>query len=171
MSASKLIARPLVALAALAALAGCATGPMGGYGGSGSTAFNVDDFAWSTRQGPASIDGTVDYRRDGEVFACTGSVVLTPETGYTRNRFQTLYGSTERAAVPEAVVRARSVPDANADYRTYVRQTTCQNGRFTYTGLPDGRWFAIATVSAGGDRIVLMRRVETRGGRRVPLAL
>ena len=121
------------------------------------------DFASSRR--PASIDGTVDYRRDGEVFACTGSVVLTPETGYTRNRFQTLYGSTERAAVPEAVVRARNVPDPNADYRAYVRSERCENGRFRFSGLPDGGWFVIVPVSADSDRIVLMRFIQTRGGR------
>ena len=47
--------------------------------------------------------------RDGQSFACTGSVALTPDTPYTRARFQTLYGSTDQAAIPEAVVRARTV--------------------------------------------------------------
>jgi hypothetical protein len=63
------------------------------------------------------------------------------------------------------VVRARTVPDPNADYRSFVRSTTCQNGRFEFSGLPDGDWFIIIPVSAGGDRIVLMRRIGTRGGR------
>ena len=39
-------------------------------------------------------------------FGCTGSVALTPDTPYTRARVRTLYGSTEQAAVPEAIVRA-----------------------------------------------------------------
>ena len=162
-------ARHLIAIAAVAAsLAACETVPMGnsaGSGGSTSAAFSAEDFAWSVRSGRGSIDGRVAYSRDGQAFACTGSVALTPDTPYTRARFRTLYGSTDRAAIPEAVVRARTVPDPNADYRSFVRSTTCQNGRFEFSGLPDGDWFIIAPVSAGGDRIVLMRHIGTRGGR------
>jgi hypothetical protein len=168
-------APPLIAvLAAGAVLAGCETLPMGDFGPPPppSRAFNAADFAWSVGQGQASIDGRVAYSRDGQAFNCTGSVALTPDTPYTRARFQTLYGSTARAAVPEAVVRARTVPDPNADYRSFVRSATCQDGRFSFSGLPDGGWFLIAPVTAGGqDRIVLMRRVETRGGRRTAVTL
>ena len=68
--------------------------------------------------------------------------------------------------MPEAIVRARTVPDPNADYRSYVRSTTCENGRFNFSGLPDGGWFVIAPVSADGEeRVVLMRHVDTRSGR------
>lgn len=164
---------PLIAVAALGvSLAACETVPMGGGFGPGSGpgaapgVFRGDDFAWSTATGRASIDGQIDYRRNGRVFACTGSIGLTPDTPYTRARFRTLYGSTDRAAVPEAIVRARTVADPNADYRSFVRSTTCANGRFSFTGLPDGGWFIIAPVSADGEeRVVLMRHVETRGGR------
>jgi len=163
---------PLIAAVALgAALSACETVPMdGGFGpGPGMPprgVFDARDFAWSTASGPASIDGRIDYRRDGRVFDCTGSVGLTPDTPYTRARFRTLYGATDRAAVPESIVRARTVPDPNADYRSYVRSTTCRDGRFSFSGLPSGGWFVIAPVSAGGDdRVVLMRYVTTRNGR------
>jgi len=162
-------ARHLIAVAAVAAsLAACETVPMNdpGYGPRpSSAAFSADDFGWSTGSGRGSIDGRVAFMRDGQAFACTGSVALTPDTPYTRARFQTLYGSTDRAAIPEAVVRARTVENPSADYRSFVRSTTCQNGRFEFSGLPDGDWFIIAPVSAGGDRIVLMRQIGTRGGR------
>ena len=164
---------PLVAALTLGGLlAACETVPMdGGFGprpgyGAAPGVFRADDFAWSTASGSASIDGRIDYRRGGQPFACTGSVGLTPDTPYTRARFRTLYGDTERAAVPEAVIRARTVADPSADYHFYVRSTTCQNGRFSFTGLPDGGWFIIAPVSAGGDdRVILMRHVDTRSGR------
>jgi len=62
------------------------------------------------------------------------------------------------------------VENPSADYRSFVRSTTCENGRFEFSGLPDGDWFIITPVSAGGDRIVLMRRISTRGARvSVPL--
>lgn len=162
-------ARHLIAVAAVAvALAGCETVPMNGSGSGprpSSSAFSAEAFAWSAASGRGAIDGRVAFSRDGQAFACTGSVALTPDTPYTRARFQTLYGSTDRAAIPEAVVRARTVENPSADYRSFVRSATCQNGRFEFSGLPDGDWFIITPVSAGGDRIVLMRRVGTRGGR------
>jgi len=161
--------RLLSALAATAALAStlaaCAPVPgPAGYGPAPSAAFNPADFGWSARSGNAGIEGRVAFGRDGQSFACTGSVALTPDTPYTRARFQTLYGSTDQAAIPEAIVRARTVADPNADYRSYVRSATCQNGAFRFDGLPDGGWFLITPVSAGGDRIVLMRHVVTRAG-------
>lgn len=167
MSAAK-PALPLIALAATAALlSACESVPMGGGFGPppGPAPFRAEDFAWSTRTGRASIDGRVDYRRDGQTYACTGSVALTPDTPYTRARFRSLYGSTDRAAVPEAIVRARTVADPNADYRSFVRSDVCRDNRFAFSGLPSGGWFIIVPVSAGGDRVVLMRHVDTRNGR------
>ena len=158
--------RPFILLGAVAAaLAACAPTP-GPYGPVQPAAFAADDFAWSQAAGQSSIEGRVAFNQNGKSYACVGSAGLTPDTPYTRARFRTLYGSTERAAVPAAVVRARTVPDPNADYRSYVRSTTCRDNRFEFTGLPDGGWFIIAPVSADGEeRVVLMRHVETRGGR------
>lgn len=160
--------RSILAIAALAlGAAACSTVPGGpAYGPPPPAGFDAAAFGWSTRQGQAAIDGRVAYRQGAQVYGCTGSVAVTPETPYTRARFHSLYGSTQAAAVPEAVVRARTVADPNADYRSYVRAGTCADNRFSITGLPDGGWFVIVPVSAGGDdRVVLMRRVETRGGR------
>lgn len=157
---------------ALGVLGACETLPSANaYGPPSTTAFNVEAFGWSTRSGQASINGTIAYQQDGRAFDCIGSVGLTPDTPYTRARFNTLYGSVSRAAVPVAVVRARSVPDPNADYRSFVRDVTCADRRFNFTGLPDGGWFIIAPVSDGGEPIVLMRRVETRGGRMISVTM
>lgn len=159
----------------LAALGACAptTGALPGPAPAARAVFNVDDFAWSAAQGSAAIEGRVTFRQNGRAYDCTGSVGLTPDTPYTRARFQTLYGSTERAALPESVVRARTVPDPNADYRRYVRSATCDGGQFRIEGLPNGSWFVIVPVSAAGseDRVVLMRRVQTVGGRTAQVTL
>ena len=172
-----LAVRPLtvLSLAAMAVMgAACApttmTGPMMPPPPP-STAFSTEAFAWSTSGGRNGIEGRVSFQREGAAYACTGSVALTPDTPYTRQRFATLYGSTSQAAVPEAVVRARTVADPNADYRSFVRSTTCTDGRFTFAGLPDGGWFIITPVSAGGERVILMRRVVTRGGRVLTVTL
>jgi hypothetical protein len=158
--------RTLITISAVAVgLTACApTMEATGTGHVPTAAFSVEDFAWSALGGNAVIDGRVAYTRDGQSFDCTGSVGLTPDTPYTRHRFQTLYGSTEQAAIPEAVVRARTVPDPGADYRSYVRSQTCQSGRFRFSDLPEGGWFLITPVSAGGERVILMRHVVTRTG-------
>ncbi|MBU1325039.1 MAG: hypothetical protein KJ676_07330 [Alphaproteobacteria bacterium] len=158
----------LLAVLAVTAMtaAACATAPGGGpVPVIEDTSFDAADFAWSTQGGAGSIDGRVDYRAGGVAYTCSGSVGLVPDTPYTRSRFRSLYGSTDRAAVPEDVVRARNVPDPNADYRAFTRSDACSGNRFDFAGLPDGSWFVIAPVSgADGGRMVLMRRVTTRGG-------
>ena len=167
--------RPSLALAAVLAgglaLSACATTPMGG--GTTSSEFSAEAFAWSTRAGQASIEGRVAYAQDARTFRCVGNVGLIPDTGYTRARMQRLYGSTERAAVPAAVVRARSAGEQGADYRSFERAEACTDNGFRFTGLPDGGWFLIVPVTTPGAEgpVVLMRRVETRGGRTVSLTL
>jgi hypothetical protein len=164
-------AAPGLALALAAALSACAPTAGGGLPNGGPAAFNESDFGWSQAPGRNSIQGQVAFAQDGKTFACVASVGLTPDTPYTRTRFRTLYGSTERAVVPAAVVRARTVPDANANYSGYVRSERCENGRFRFDGLPDGGWFLIVPVTAGDAPLVLMRSVQTRGGRVVAVTL
>ncbi|WP_374275763.1 hypothetical protein [Brevundimonas sp.] len=165
----------LFAAAGLAlAAAACAptqTGPM--YGGAMSRDFNAADFAWSQQAGQSAIAGVVRYSDGGQAYRCAGSVGLNPVTPYTRHRFNTLYGSIERAAVPASVVRARTVEAADPDYPPYVRSTACDaDGRFAFRGLPAGEWFVIAPVQAGGgEPVVLMRRVVTRSNGTAELTL
>ncbi|MBN9478691.1 MAG: hypothetical protein J0I52_00495 [Bordetella sp.] len=165
---------PLKGLAAIVigglALSACATTPMGGSA-VGPAVFNADDFAWSTRAGQASIEGRVAFVQDGRAFQCVGNVGLIPDARYTRARIDRLYGASDRAAVPAAVVRARSAGEQGADYRSYERAEPCAGGSFRFSGLPDGGWFLIAPVKAGDDVMVLMRRVQTRGGRTVNVTL
>ena len=168
--------RSILAIAAVGGtLAACAPVPGPSPYPVAPAAFSTADFAWSQQPGRAAIDGRIAFNLRGETYDCTGPVVLTPDTPYTRQRFNTLYGSVNRAAIPEPIVRARNVPDPNADYRSFVRQERCTDNRFRIADLPNGNWFLIATVSStvssGAERIVLMRRVETRGGRAITVTL
>lgn len=155
------------------ALAACSTVPMGsGPAPVASGAFDRADFVWSSAQGRGGIQGQVTSTQDGAAFSCVGSVGLTPATPYTDARFQTLYGSNSRAQLPADVVRARTVPDPSADYRDFVRSTACENNRFGFSNLPDGRWYVIAPVRAGqGSVTVLMQQVHIRNGRTINLSL
>ena len=162
----------LGAIAGAMIVAACSTVP-GSVGPSAPAgAFNRADFLWSSAEGRGGIQGQVTSTHEGTAFRCVGSVGLTPATPYTNNRIQTLYGSTARAQVPADVVRARTVQDPNADYSDFLRSTSCENNRFSYEGLPDGRWYVIAPVRAGdGPVTVLMQQVQIRGGRTVALSL
>ena len=175
----------LTATAALAALAGCATvEPQRPQYPIARPAeppppppppTPIEEFAWSRQPGANVILARVAYRpRVGERWSCSGqSVALTPETSYSRDRIAALYGSNQSAIQTVAQVRARNTAvGAGLDYAAFVRSTTCDaQDRFAFQELPDGSWFVIVRVrpvsAAGaptGDGVVVMQRVEVRGG-------
>ena len=170
----------LLALLPLAALAACVTPPPPPpIEMSSSATVRSEDFAWSTAEGNNTLTGAVAYRTGrGPAWTCAGgSVALTPETEYSSRRVAALYGSTRRAVLPVQLVRSRTVEQAADDYSRYVRATRCDSeGRFTFTGLPDGGWFVIAQARPGPggapeDALAIMEHVQTRGGRTVVLKL
>jgi hypothetical protein len=177
--------RSLFAVAALLMVAGCATDqpppPSRGASTMGrplapqGPEFKASDFAWATVAGKGRIDGQLTYRSGGVTYSCAeAGVLLTPQTEWTRQRMATLYKSADHAALPAAEVRARTV--RSNDYSTYVRRATCDPiGRFTFTNLPDGGWFAItvakpATPGAGQD-MAIMRHVKVANGKVVEVKL
>jgi hypothetical protein len=172
---------PLLGAVALAlALAACAPSlgpppPSRPYAPGGSASFRAEDFAWSTDSGRGGVAGRLSYHQGRTRFTCAkGTVILTPETPWTRRRMQALYLSAESAALPADEVRARTPTAPAGDYSAFVRKATCDaEDRFSFTGLPDGAWFAIvvARPEAGGPGIAVMRRVVTRAGRVTPLSL
>jgi hypothetical protein len=168
----------LSAIALSAALAACTPtlGPPPPGGPAASSTFRAEDFAWSTENGRGGISGQVTFRDGKTRFACAhATVILTPETPWTRHRMQVLYHSTESAAEPADEVRARTPSAPAGDYSAFVRRTTCDAAnRFSFTGLPDGAWFAITIAkpaSGEGPGVALMKRVVTQSGRVTPLTL
>jgi hypothetical protein len=168
--------RLLTAFALLTLVAGCAPtlGPPPGRLGppSGSAAFRTGDFEWAQAKGRNGLTGKIAYRRGPLRYTCAGAtVVLTPETPWTRQRMVVLYNSAERAALPADAVRART-PKAppGGDYSAFVRRTTCDpTDRYSFSGLPDGAWYVITVAKPVGDpkgeSVALMRRAVTRAGR------
>ena len=168
---------PFSALAAAAALAACAPTlgppPPGGGAPPAPSSFQAEDFAWSTEGGHCGIAGHVTFHQVATRYSCAhATVVLTPETPWTRHRMHVLYRSTETAAEPVEDVRARTPSAPAGDYSAFVRRTTCDAAnRFTFTGLPDGAWYAITIakpVAGPGAEIALMKRVVTRAGHMTP---
>jgi len=141
----------------------------------GSAAFKQSDFAWSEATGTGEIRGQVTYSAHRTPYGCTG-VVLTPETPWVRQRMSILYRSTESAALPAEEVRSRTPPERSQDYSKYVKRTACSaDGKFTFSGLPDGAWFVITVVKptngAAGAEMAIMRRVSIKGGKPVTVRL
>lgn len=135
----------------------------------GEASFSAEDFSWSAVPGPNSIVGRVATR--GGRYTCQGaSVLLTPETPWSRRRMVALYGSSERSALPADEVRARTPSAPQGDYSNFIRRATCEGDRFSFAGLPDGAWYVITLAKpvnarSGEGNLALMRRVITRGGR------
>jgi hypothetical protein len=174
-------------LAATAYVSACAPslGPPAPRGGpsappppiSTTAEFNAQDFAWSQKSGSNIIAGRVMYRQGATHFTCAGAtVVLTPETPWSRRRMAALYGSGDHAALPVDEVRARTPSAPPGDANPFVKRTTCDAAdQFAFGGLPDGAWYAITVArpvgSKGGDTLALMRRVVARGGKTVSVGL
>ncbi len=140
-------------------------------------AFSAADFAWSQAPGRNTITGRLAYHQGPMRFTCAGaSVILTPETPWSRRRMAILYGSADRAAQPTDAVRARTPQAPPGDSSAFIKRTTCDPAdRFSFSGLPNGAWFVItiARPADGGKAasVALMRRVVTRGGRATTLEL
>jgi len=170
---------PVLALGAL--IAACASPSLGppppAPAPTPSAEFSAADFAWSQRSGSNVVAGQLAYRKGSLRFTCANStVVLTPETPWSRRRMAALYGSTDRAALPSDDVRARTPNAPAGDAGPYVKRATCDDAdQFAFAGLADGAWFAITIAqpvnNPKGASIAVMRRVVIRGGKRVPLAL
>jgi hypothetical protein len=157
-------------LAAAAALAACAPTLGPPPPASSASTFRAEEFTWSMEAGGGEIAGHVAYRDGKTHYSCAhATVILTPETPWTRRRMNVLYHSSESAAEPADEVRARTPTAPAGDYSAYVRRTTCDAAsHFAFTGLPDGAWYAITIakpVGGGGPGIALMKRVTTRSGR------
>ena len=173
--------RFLALSAVLTLLAGCETTgggppPPPNAATPSATVFRPADFSWSAVPGRARIDGKLAYKRGEQRYTCAGAaVILTPETPWTRRRMTILYKSPTQAALPVAEVRARTPSEPGEDYSAFVRRTTCDGSdAFSFSGLPDGPWYVITVakpVAPGADSMAIMRRVETKGGKAVKMAL
>lgn len=133
--------------------------------------FSADAFAWAQVPGRNALAGRLAFKAGGVAYSCTGStVVLTPETPWSRLRISVLYKSDVRSALPAAEVRARTPMAPPGDSGPFIRRTSCDAGdHFSFTGLPDGAWYVvtIAKPAPGGTtgNMAFMRRVTTKGGR------
>ncbi|WP_372784122.1 hypothetical protein [Phenylobacterium sp.] len=171
-------ARLLAAAALLGSLTACAPtyGPSPpGRGPSlpaEDAAFRAGDFAWSKAPGHNALIGALNYRGSGSArYTCAGAtVVLTPETPWSRRRMMVLYKSDQRSALPTDDVRSRTAQAPPGDSNPFVKRATCDNtDRVSFSGLPDGAWYAVTlakpVAGASGPSVAVMRRVVTRGGR------
>ena len=169
-------ARILAAAALLGSLTACAPTlgpppPGVSPAPSASAEFRAADFAWAQAPGRNTLAGRLAFKQGATPYSCVNaSVILTPETSWSRRRMTVLYKSDTRSALPSDEVRARTSQAPPGDSGPYIKRTTCDAaGHFSFTGLPDGSWFVvtIAKPAAGGQGVSMafMRRVTTRGGR------
>jgi hypothetical protein len=143
----------------------------------GSPAFMPSEFAWSQQPGANAIVGHLAYAQGGTHYTCQGAtVILTPETPWSKRRMEVLYLSSEHAALPTDEVRARTSNAPPGDSTPFIKRATCDAGdRFSFAHLPAGAWYVITIAKpargAGGESLALMKRVVTRGGKATNVSL
>jgi hypothetical protein len=169
-------ARLLTALAATALVSACAPSlgpPPPGYvppPTAGEPAFMASEFGWSQGPGPNAILGHLAFAPGQTRYSCQGaSVILTPETPWSRRRMQVLYLSADHAALPTEEVRARTADAPPGDSTPFIRRATCDaTDHFSFARLPAGAWYVITIAKparGSGTSFALMKRVVTRGGK------
>jgi hypothetical protein len=145
--------------------------------------FDPKEVAWSKQRGANAIVGTAQLKADdGATRSCASlSVRLAPDSSYTRERVELLYGDADAAYVSATEakrVRAQPGADVKAAYEKSLKAATCDaKGRFTFKNLPDGTYYVMAPVvwrgkigevSEGG---FFMQRVTVEGGETARLAM
>src|SRR5262249_13409658 len=110
-------------------------------------------------------------------------VRLAPDSSYTRERVERLYGDNDAAFVDAREAkeaRAQAGGGATSAYESSLKAATCDaGGRFVFKNLPDGTYYVMAPVvwrgklgevSEGG---FFMQRVTVAGGetRRIAMAM
>ena len=142
----------------------------------GEPAFRASEFGWSMAPGQNAIAGRLAFAPGGAPFTCQGaSVILTPETPWSRRRMEILYQSSERAALAADEVRAHMSEAPPGDSTPFIKRTTCDGAdHFGFSHLPNGAWYVITVAKpahGGGASVALMRRVVTKGGKVTAVAL
>lgn len=137
----------------------------------GEPMFRPSEFAWSQTPGANAIVGRLTYARGPTHFSCQGaSVILTPETPWSRRRMEVLYLSADRAVLPTDEVRARTAKAPPGDSSPFIKRAVCDaDGKFSFAHLPAGAWYVITIArppgGGGGESLAIMKRVVTRGGK------
>jgi hypothetical protein len=147
--------------------------------------FDPTDTAWANRTGPNAIVGTAKLEVDnGKLRTCASLPVrLAPDSSYTRERVERLYGDGDSAFVDAREAKeVRAQPGAHVTkaYENSLKAAACDaSGRFAFKNLPDGTYYVMAPVvwrgklgevSEGG---FFMQRVTVAGGetKRIAMAM
>jgi len=163
-----LAARALAGTLLAAALGGCNV--VGDVYAARLETFVPANYAWATKPGSNTLKGRALSDDSTRVPGpCRGQVVLVPDGPYVRyhtGRISEPYLDPETLSDRALDLGTGGVLGAEASY--LQRFTSCDaEGRFTFTGLPDGPYLVYAALPDGQLRA--RKRVALYGGRMVKL--
>lgn len=150
--------------------------------------YSADEIAWSRGEGSNHIEGSGRQMKNRVVKTCAGEkIFLRPRSAVEDRRNLVVFGSDRRAriaALRYVEIAGTENPDMPVIPRTYdddARRATCSpDGRFSFSGLPDGEYYASVMVFPEEYRgkvtpietiDVLLQRVSVEGGRTTVLDL
>jgi hypothetical protein len=159
----------LAGLLAAAGLSGCNV--VGDVYAAHLETFSPSEYAWSTRAGGAAISGhAVSDATTWRPGPCNGPVILVPDGAYMANHTP----STAEPLVPRDETYQRGLTYAGNVLPPVVehlaRRTSCDpDGRFAFSGLPDGPYILFVTARGGVRTMVFRLRLSEGRTRQVEL--
>ena len=133
--------------------------------------FNEKQTVKAMAKGRNTISGEAFLRKaDGNVVTCAGlEALLVPETSYSQERMNIIYGSTV-SGYNQASRCVCFTPDYEQYYATQGRTICSSTGHFEFKNIKDGTYFVVALVSWGNTDCskrqggALMEKVTVKGG-------
>ncbi len=117
--------------------------------------YDSSQIAWSKSKGTSVISGEAFLLKklDGSIVTCAGqNVMLTARSDYSNERFAILYGFEEDAYGKTFTPKPVQLSGAPSEYFSDKKIKKCNSkGEFSFTQVPNGKYFLEARVWWGGD--------------------
>jgi hypothetical protein len=133
------------AILAVLVLTGCGGGEV-----TLQSRFDPNEVAWFSARGTNTILGSAILRSaNGKVKTCAAlPVTLFPVSAYARERIRHLYESENEGFNPLVGGKPADFGGDDPGYMATAKTTRCDaRGRFSFSELPDGDYYLVATVT------------------------
>lgn len=137
--------------------------------------FNPSEVTWSLDVGFNEVVGITTIKEKNKKYYCDNTlpVIMVPYSRFSENKLEVLankkISNLEKIVFNEKFLKQTIVNDSK-EANKFIYQTTCTDGKYIFSGLPDGKWFLITHVVITEKPLTgyfIVNRVETKGNKTI----